>query len=151
MSIIIKSPFKGKIVPIEQVEDIVFSQKMLGDGVAVLPEEGVVLAPLSEEISAMPASGHAFGMIIASGIELLVHVGIDTVDLNGQGFEVLIQNHQRVEVGQPVIRFDRSVISDAGLSLVSPVVATGCRVRVLAEDYVDFGEPLLEILGEDVD
>jgi glucose-specific phosphotransferase system IIA component len=147
MSIIIYSPITGKLVPIESVSDPVFSEKMLGDGVAILPEEGVVLAPASGTISALPASGHAFGMILAPGVELLVHVGIDTVDMNGQGFTLLAAKDQQIETGQRMIEFSIDAIKAAGKDTISPVVLIGAEINVLAKDYVEAGEPLFEIIG----
>lgn len=150
MSIIIYSPLKGKLVSIESVSDPVFSEKMLGDGVAILPEDGKVLAPASGVISALPASGHAFGMILARGVELLVHVGIDTVDMDGLGFNLLVAKDQCVEVGQCVIDFSIDAIICAGKDTVSPVVVIGAPIRILAEDYVEAGQPLFEIIGDEL-
>ena len=86
----IKSVLSGRVIPIEEVEDNVFSQKIMGDGVAVEPEDTVVKAPADAAVTVvMKESGHACGLTLANGLELLIHVGIDTVDMNGDGFQAL--------------------------------------------------------------
>lgn len=147
MSLTIYSPLRGKLVPIESVPDVVFAEKMLGDGVAIVPDEGIVASPADGTISALPASGHAFGMILASGVELLVHVGLDTVDMDGKGFRLLASKDQAVVAGQRVIEFSIDEIRNAGKEIVSPVVIIGADVKILARDRVEIGDPLLEITG----
>lgn len=145
MVITIMSPMSGEVIPIDQVPDPVFAEKMLGDGVAIIPDEGVVAAPAAGIISALPKSGHAFGMELAEGVELLVHVGIDTVEMNGEGFTLLAVKGQQIELGQRLIAFDINAIKAAGKPTISPIVVMGGRIKILAAQHVKLGEPLLEV------
>lgn len=150
MSIIVYSPLKGRLVPIESVPDVVFAEKMLGDGVAIIPEEGVAVVPVTGMITALPASGHAFGMDLAMGIEMLVHIGLDTVDMDGKGFKLLASKDQSVQAGQKVIEFSIQEILNAGKQIVSPVVVLGAQIKPIAKDTVELGEPLFEVIGDGI-
>ena len=103
---VIYAPVKGTCIDITEVDDIGFSSKMTGDGVAIVPIEGIVTAPCDGKISMIFDTGHAFGMEANNGAEILIHIGIDTVNLNGEGFEILKKPGQKVKRGEPVIRFD---------------------------------------------
>ena len=150
MSITVYSPMKGKLVSIKSVSDPVFSEKMLGDGVAIIPEYGIAVAPASGIISALPTSGHAFGMMLAKGVELLVHVGIDTVDMDGMGFKLLASKDDVVQAGDRVIEFSIDAILCAGKEVVSPVVVLGAEVTMIARNCVDIGDPLFEVSGDGI-
>lgn len=105
----------GKAIPLEEVGDGVFSEKIMGDGLAILPENDVLYAPADAVVEAvMPDSKHACGLKMENGMEVLLHIGIDTVTMNGDGFEYLIENDQRVTAGTPLIKFDRDKIKAAG-------------------------------------
>lgn len=120
----IYSPLKGKTVKLEEVEDEAFSSGILGKGVAILPEEGVLYAPADGTISAFFPTGHAVGMTTESGTELLMHVGMDTVQLDGKGFKPLAAVGDQVKKGQKLLEFDMELIAEAGYSLVTPVLIT---------------------------
>lgn len=117
-------PVTGTCIRIEEVPDPVFSGKMMGDGFAVIPESDTVVAPMSGEIAMVADTKHAFGMKTKSGVELLVHIGLDTVNLNGEGFTVLIGPGSKVKAGDPVIRFDRTGMEEKGLNTTTMVVFT---------------------------
>ena len=122
----IKSVLSGRVIPIEEVEDNVFSQKIMGDGVAVEPEDTVVKAPADAAVTVvMKESGHACGLTLANGLELLIHVGIDTVDMNGDGFELFVDEGQKVRAGDPLIQFDPEKIRAAGHPLTTMLIVTG--------------------------
>lgn len=105
----------GKAIPLEEVGDGVFSEKIMGDGLAILPENNVLYAPADAVVEAvMPDSKHACGLKMENGMEVLLHIGIDTVTMNGDGFEYLIEKGQRVTAGTPLIKFDRDKIKAAG-------------------------------------
>ncbi|MFC2608043.1 MAG: alpha-glucoside-specific PTS transporter subunit IIBC, partial [Selenomonas sp.] len=105
----------GKVIDMSEVKDEMFSQKMMGDGVAVEPTEGIVVAPADAEVTmVMEDSRHAVGLRMASGAELLIHIGVDTVKLEGKGFELLVKMGDRVKAGAPLVKFDRDVIHAAG-------------------------------------
>jgi glucose-specific phosphotransferase system IIA component len=121
-SIEVLAPFTGRVIPIEDVPDPVFADKIVGDGLAVEPTEGLAYAPIGGELAVFVGSGHAFAMRGPEGLEIIVHVGLDTVNLHGQGFEKLAEVGVQVEPGQALVRFDIDVIRASGYSLVSPVV-----------------------------
>ena len=111
----LKSILDGKVIPITEVEDEVFSQKIMGDGVAIEPTNTVVTAPADCEVSVVMAdTGHACGLTLANGVELLIHVGVDTVDMGGDGFKLLVKEGDHVKAGQPLIQFDPEKIRAAG-------------------------------------
>ena len=122
----IKSVLSGRVIPIEELEDNVFSQKIMGDGVAVEPEDTVVKAPADATVTVvMKESGHACGLTLANGLELLIHVGIDTVDMNGDGFQLFVDEGQKVRAGDPLIQFDPEKIRAAGHPLTTMLIVTG--------------------------
>ena len=109
-------PTAGQVIPLEQVPDPTFAAGYLGMGVGICPTEGLVCAPLEGTVASLAVTGHSVGLRGTNGMELLIHVGIDTVNLNGEGFTVLVQQDQEVRPGQPLLRFDRQVIRSAGLN-----------------------------------
>lgn len=147
--ITVYSPLKGTVIPLDQVEDEAFSSGVLGKGAAVIPEEGVLWAPADGTISAMFPTGHAIGMVTESGAEVLMHVGMDTVKLNGEGFKPLIKAGDQVRKGQPLLEFDMKLIQEAGYSLVTPVLVTNYmqygEIRTLKTGAADRGEALLSV------
>lgn len=105
----------GRVIDMSAVKDEMFSQKMMGDGVAIEPTEGLVVAPADTEVTMVMAdSRHAVGLCMDNGAELLIHIGVDTVKLGGKGFELLVQMGERVKAGAPLVKFDRDVIREAG-------------------------------------
>jgi len=121
---VVAAPLTGQVIPLSEVPDPVFSQGMMGDGVAIIPSEGRLVAPFDGEISAIFPTGHAVGMTHASGAEVLMHIGIDTVNLNGQHFHALVKQGDRVKAGQTLVEFDAPAIQQAGYSLATPVLVT---------------------------
>ena len=148
-TIIISSPITGEVAALEEAPDEVFAGKMLGDGGTVLPTDGIIVAPEDGEIGFVFDTKHAVGFITDSGIEMLIHMGIDTVKLNGQGFEALVEAGQKVKKGTPILKLDLDYIKENAPSLVSPVICTELKenqkVRLLAKDYVKKGESLLAV------
>ena len=115
----------------------------------MIPEEGVLWAPADGTISAMFPTGHAIGMVTESGAEVLMHVGMDTVKLNGEGFKPLIKAGDQVRKGQPLLEFDMKLIQETGYSLVTPVLVTNYmqygEIRTLKTGAADRGEALLSV------
>ena len=148
-TIIISSPITGVAADLEQAPDEVFAGKMLGDGGTVLPSDGVIVAPEDGEIGFIFDTKHAVGFITDSGIEMLIHMGIDTVKLNGQGFEALVEAGQKVKKGTPILKLDLDYIREKAPSLVSPVICTELpdnkKVRLLKTGNVKKGESLLAV------
>lgn len=107
-------PLKGQLYPIEQVQDPVFSKKMLGDGFAIHPEDQQILSPIEGEIKVVYPTGHAIGLVNAGGVEILLHLGIDTVELEGRPFNVLVKKGQYVKKGTPLAMMDYQLIEQEG-------------------------------------
>ena len=122
--LILKSPLAGWVGPLDEMEDEVFASRMLGDGIAIDPTEGILRAPCDGEIGALPPTGHAVTIRAANGAEILLHVGVDTVALKGEGFEALVRTGDRVSVGDALIRFDLDRVAREARSLVTPVIVT---------------------------
>lgn len=143
------SPLQGRIIPLEQVPDQTFSQKIMGEGVAIEPTEGLVKAPFTGKVLQVFKTGHAVGLESDDGVEILIHVGIDTVKLKGQGFETLVKAGDIVKKGDPLIRFDLDLIRRQAPSVITPVVVTNSAnykgVRTTPANSVGYTENLLEI------
>ncbi|SCY77142.1 PTS sugar transporter subunit IIA [Alkaliphilus peptidifermentans] len=123
------APLRGEVIPIEQVPDPVFSQKLLGDGVAIEPTEGVIYSPVNGEIICFFETKHAIGIKSDNGVEILIHVGLDTVELKGNGFTGHIKNGDLVKMGQKLLEFDMELIGSRVKSLISPVVITNSEEK----------------------
>ncbi|MDC7288156.1 beta-glucoside-specific PTS transporter subunit IIABC [Blautia schinkii] len=146
----IVSPMKGKVIAQESMKDDAFASGVLGKGVAVLPEEGRVYAPADGVISTLFPTLHAIGMETDGGAELLIHVGLDTVQLNGEGFQAMIAQGDRVKKGQLLLTFDKELIEGRGYSLETPVLVTNSDdfldVVETAENEIMPGDMLLKVL-----
>jgi PTS system N-acetylglucosamine-specific IIC component len=117
-------PIKGEIIPITDVEDQVFSQKMMGDGFAIIPADGSVVSPVDGEVMNIFPTKHAIGIKSKQGYEILIHIGLDTVNLKGEGFTVLVEEGMQVKKGQTILKFDLDFIKKSAPSAVTPVVFT---------------------------
>lgn len=120
----IYAPVSGKIIPIEEVPDPVFSQKMMGEGVAVIPTDGNIHAPVEGEVIQVAPTKHAVGILAKDGTEILIHVGLETVSLQGEGFQVAVQTGDKVLAGQLLIEVDWEYIKTHAKSTVTPIVIT---------------------------
>ena len=125
---IVTSPAAGKVIPLGEVKDEAFASGTLGDGIAIVPEEGCVAAPFDGTVTMVFDTGHAVGLTSDDGVELLIHIGLDTVKLNGKYFEKLVANNEKVTAGQPLIRFDLKAIQEAGYDVTTPVIVTNMDV-----------------------
>lgn len=135
------SPMTGILHPIEDVPDTVFSEKVMGDGFAVELTQGEVRAPLSGTIAAAFPTGHAFGMKMADGTEIIIHIGIDTIALDGAGFQIQVKEGDLVKQGDILVRVDTEYIKSQGKSLYSPVIFTsGQTVSLLRTGPVKAGD-----------
>ncbi|WP_449622855.1 glucose-specific PTS transporter subunit IIBC [Robertmurraya sp. Marseille-Q9965] len=138
------SPLKGEIKPITEVPDAVFSGKMMGDGFAILPVDGTIVSPVDGKIVNFFPTKHALGILSDSGREILIHVGIDTVNLKGEGFEALVSENDTVKKGQPLLKVDLEAIKTKVPSIMTPVVFTnlaeGEQVVIQKQGNVDKGE-----------
>lgn len=118
------SPMNGEIIPISEVEDDAFSQKMLGDGVAVVPTNGLVLAPVDGKIVQIFNTLHAYGICSDDGTEILIHIGINTVELKGNGFKSFVSNGQKIKKSDKIAEVDIDLLKEKGYSLQTPVIIT---------------------------
>ena len=118
------SPLEGKLIPMTEVPDETFASKALGDGVAVIPEKGCVYAPFDGEVEMVYDTGHAIGLVREDGMEVLIHVGINTVELGGKYYTAKVSNGQKIKKGDLLLEFDMDEIAKAGYSLVTPGIVT---------------------------
>ncbi|HEM5146269.1 TPA: PTS glucose transporter subunit IIA [Streptococcus suis] len=143
------SPLSGNVVALENVNDPVFSSGAMGKGLAVKPSEGVVYAPADAEVTIAFETGHAYGLKTASGAELLIHIGIDTVSMNGNGFEKLVAAGDKVKAGTPIAKFDAAKIAEAGLDDTTMIIVTNtadfAEVSTLAEGTIAHGANFLKV------
>lgn len=145
----IVSPLNGQLVALAQVNDDVFSQGLLGQGVAIRPQEGVLRAPLTGEVVTFLPSMHAVGIKGDNGVELLVHIGIDTVNLAGQHFTSELKVGDRVQVGDELVRFDLAAIVGLGYDITTPVLVVNSEafpeLNCRQPGAVDFGQPIITL------
>ena len=144
------SPLSGDVVALENVNDPVFSSGAMGKGLAVKPSEGVVYAPADAEVTIAFETGHAYGLKTASGAEILIHIGIDTVSMNGNGFEKLVAAGDKVKAGTPIAKFDVAKIAEAGLDDTTMVIVTNtadfAEVSPLAEGTIAHGDNFMKVV-----
>lgn len=145
----ILAPVKGNVIAREDIPDPTFAAGVLGDGVGIEPSEGVVVAPCDGEISSVTDTCHAIGITGAEDMEILIHVGIDTVNMQGDGFNLLVSEGDKVKAGQKLLTFDMDKIRAAGYSTTTAVLLTNSDdyedFKVLRKGQADFGEELLSI------
>ena len=144
------SPISGEVLPLEKVKDETFASGLLGKGAAILPQVGRVVSPVNGVVSSMFRTGHAIGLTSDQGAEVLIHVGLDTVKLDGQYFHPKVQNDQPVKVGDVLLEFDIEAIKSAGFDLTTPVLVSNSDdfidVLTLNNSAVSEGSPLLAVL-----
>jgi len=149
-SLILLSPLQGWSAPLGEAPDPVFAERMLGDGLAIDPTGSILHAPCDGEIVTVAASKHALTLRADSGAEILMHVGIDTVGLKGEGFELHVRSGQRVRAGEPLLGFDLDLLARRAKSVLTPILITNAadfEIRPLRRDCeVDVGEPLMELV-----
>jgi PTS system glucose-specific IIA component len=120
----ITAPLNGKVLDITEVPDPVFSQKMMGEGVAIEPTDGQVVSPIDGEVVSVFPTKHAIGLKTKSGLELLIHIGLETVNLNGEGFESFVAAGDKVKRGDKLISFDLEFIREKAKSTITPIIIT---------------------------
>ncbi|WP_261175648.1 glucose PTS transporter subunit IIA [Cutibacterium acnes] len=149
-AVTVTSPLEGRAVPISEIPDPVFSTGVVGDGIAIEPTSNTVVCPADATVVTAPDSAHAFGLKLDSGVELLIHVGIDTVELGGKGFDVKVKAGDHVSAGQPLVVFDPTVIDEAGYSKITPVLVTNgfdySNVTGIPADDVTTGTPVITVV-----
>lgn len=148
-AVTVYAPLSGTVIPLSEVMDEAFSSGALGQGAAVIPAEGKLYAPADGVIAAFFPTGHAVGIQTADGVEILIHVGMDTVSLNGKGFDKKVNQGDTVKRGDLILEFDLQVIEEAGLSAVTPVIITNpagrSEIKATQAETVKPGDALLTI------
>lgn len=143
------APFSGTVIPLEQFPDAVFNQGVMGNGCGIEPEEETVCSPCAGVISQLTPTNHAVGITGQDGAEILIHVGVDTVEMNGQGFSCLVRDGQKVKVGTPLLTFNRETIRKAGHPCTTALVVTNSDdfslVELLVQGPVCKGQPVLKV------
>jgi len=129
------APITGKVLDISQTPDPVFSEKMVGDGVAIEPIEGLVLAPIDGEVVQLFPTKHAIGLKAANGVEVLIHIGIDTVKMQGQGFSSFVNPGDKVKIGDRLLAFDLSLVEERAKSVITPIVITNLPPLEILKKY----------------
>lgn len=128
---IVASPLSGRAMPLSEAPDEVFASGAMGKGLAIEPSEGIVKAPVNATVATIFPTGHAIGLVTENGAEILIHIGLDTVNLEGRGFEKLVEAGEQVEAGQDLVRFDIDLIKEAGYQTITPIIVTN------TPDYAD--------------
>ena len=145
---LVYAPLGGRIIPLEEVPDSVFSDRILGDGCAILPEDGRVLCPVNGRVTSIAQAKHAYGFLSDDGVEVLVHVGLETVSLGGEGFTLHVKEGDRVRVGDLVAEVDFFLMAEKGISTVTPVLICNAqrgKTPSVSGERAVAGEPLLHL------
>lgn len=147
----ILAPVSGEIVPIEDVPDVVFAEKIVGDGIAIKPTGSQLVAPCDGTIGKIFDTNHAFSIESQEGIELFIHFGIDTVELKGEGFSRLAVEAQEVKAGEPILEFDLAFLESRAKSTLTPIVVSNMdELREISKrsGHVEAGKsPILKVLA----
>jgi len=141
------SPLDGEVVDIENVPDEVFSKKLVGDGVAIIPSSSVAVSPIKGTISRIFPTKHAFS-IKGDKVEVMVHIGLDTVSLQGEGFEALAKEGDKVEIGTPIIKVDKEYLILQGKEIITPIIVSSQKdIKIKKSDLTNIKEAelLLEV------
>lgn len=146
------SALTGTAIPLSQVNDATFASEVLGKGIAVIPEKGEVVAPCDATVETVFDTKHAVGMSTESGVELLIHIGINTVELGGKYYTTHVKDGDQVKKGQLLVSFDMDKIKEAGYDVTTPLIVTNSDdyrdVKILHEGMVTPEDKVLEIVKE---
>lgn len=146
---IIKSPIKGDYIKLSDVEDEVFSSKMMGEGYAIQPQEGRVIAPFNGQVTSLFPTLHAIGLTSDNGVELLIHIGLETVNLDGKYFNTYVKQGDKISIGDPLIDFNIKKIEEKGYSLVTPIIITNTdrfsKIRVKDVERLEVLSEVIEL------
>ncbi|MGI8574394.1 MAG: PTS sugar transporter subunit IIA [Egibacteraceae bacterium] len=146
MALTVGSPLSGRVAPLSEVDDDVFADEIMGPGAAVHPESSEVLAPVSGNLAKLFPGGHGLAIETPEGVQVLVHVGLETVKLKGDGFELLATEGDDVEAGTPLVRVDLDRLAELEIDIITPVVIISEHpTSTVAGERVEAGEALLEV------
>ncbi len=146
----VASPLSGEVIPLSLVSDPTFASGVMGEGIAIIPDSGTLVAPFAGTVSSVYKTQHAIGIKSTTGIELLIHIGIDTVKLDGQGFKLLVEQDQEVTLGEPLIEFDLNLLASQGFETTTPIIVANSAdyldVILTSATHVKQGAPLMTTL-----
>lgn len=147
----ISAPVKGRLVPLAKVDDPTFAEEILGKGAAIIPEDGNFVSPVKGKIQTVFDTKHAIGIVSDDGVEILIHVGLNTVNLKGEHYEALVKDGDAVDVGTPILKVDLKAVKAAGYDTITPVIVTNTMdygdVIAIAEGEVKSGETIIKVMG----
>ena len=150
----IKSPLSGKVIALSEIDDPVFAGGAMGNGIAIEPTDNKVYAPFDGEIEFIAESKHAIGLKSEDGVELLIHVGMDTVQMDGKGFDVKVKANEKVKAGELLLEFDKEAIQKAGYSLITPVVITNSfefeQKQLCLDQEISYGKSIINLKSVEV-
>ncbi|MFT8321451.1 MAG: PTS glucose transporter subunit IIA [Bacillus sp. (in: firmicutes)] len=127
---VLYAPLSGKVIPIEEVPDPVFANKMMGEGLAIIPTEGNIAAPIDGEVVQIFHTKHAIGLQSKKGLEILIHIGLETVNLKGEGFTIHVKEGDKVSKGDLLVTFDIDFLKQSGKDIVTPMIITNSEDKL---------------------
>lgn len=143
----IVSPLSGQLLSLDMIEDPVFSSGTMGNGVAISPNSGTVVSPVDGTVTLLFPTNHAIGITSSEGIEILIHIGMDTVELNGKGFSPLVKQGDSIKIGQEILIFDEEVIKKHNKNILTPIVVTNSEnyeiIKIISSGVATSGQPLI--------
>ncbi len=142
---LVVAPVCGEVIKLENVKDEVFSQKLAGDGVAIIPSNGEIVAPIDGVITRLFPTHHAFLITTKDNLEVMVHIGLDTVELKGEGFKTLKQEGDKVKVNTPIISVDLEYLKSKGKDIVTPIVINDSSITNVKLGLVNSGEVIFKV------
>jgi PTS system, glucose subfamily, IIA component len=144
------SPVEGNLEQLSTLKDKVFSSGAMGQGIAIQPKNGLIKAPDDGTIELVYPTGHAIGMKTKDGAEILIHIGMDTVNLNGKGFTTLVKQDQKVKKGDPLVKVDLKMIKESGYDTVTPVIVTNSasyhNIKTVPNGDIKYGQKILTLV-----
>lgn len=146
-TLMIKSPLAGKVAPVIEAPDEIFAQKMMGDGIVIFPSENILVAPIDGEITMIFPTKHALGIKNSDGLEILIHIGLDTVKLEGKPFTLFVNEGQKVKQGDKLMEIDFKMIEEAGYSTATPLVITSKnKFEIIGNDEVSTNQEIIKLI-----
>ncbi len=145
------SPLKGEAIPLSEVKDEAFSSKALGDGIAIIPTEGKLYSPFNSHVEMTFPTGHAIGLVDENGVEVLIHIGMDTVQLEGKYFNLKTETGKKIKKGDLLIEFNTDSIKEAGYDITTPIVITNTGdyldIVSIKDSFVNDGEEIIKVIN----
>ena len=145
----ILAPIEGAVVKLDEVPDQVFAEKVMGYGIAIEPSTDKVVSPVEGEVIHLLDSNHAVGLRTTDGVEILIHIGIDTIKMEGQGFKSFVKEGDKVEIGDELLEFDLDLVKEEAKSILTPVVITNtdqfAMITRLQEGIINIWDKILEV------